>query len=76
MGDKDIIKRIVLEISNVKIELTMDQAKQLHDELRSLFNKDNPDSTIIPYFPYPYPYPNPWYIHTSGDSLFFFDQSA
>jgi len=66
MPEKSLIKNIIIEFDGKKLDLSLDQALKLRDELNQLF------AVKTEYIPYPvrtyYP-PHTWYQTLTGDSL-------
>lgn len=64
---EDFIKTIVLEFNEKKLELTVEQAMKLRDELNNLFSVRRIE--YVPYIPVNPPYmPCIWYGAQIGDS--------
>lgn len=65
---KSVIKKIILEIKGKEISLTLEEAKELREELGKLNEKEyiyNP--TLIPYHP-TCPRSDTWYFDTSSET--------
>lgn len=54
-----MIKKIILDLSGQQIELSLEQAEDLYNDLKKVFDKQ---LTYIPYPNYPYTYPHVWYL--------------
>ena len=50
-----MIKKLIIEINKKKIELSLDEAKKLYEDLNVLFDGETETVRYIPYYPY---YPN------------------
>jgi len=62
MSDKAEIKKVVLQLDDKEIELSVEQAKKLKSLLNELFGKEKETIFIDRYVPNPYPvYPQPYY---------------
>lgn len=65
MKNENIIKKIIIEIAGVEVEVSPDQAINLHKALGELLGLNKEPTVIkeyIPYQPYVWPYPQPlWY---------------
>jgi len=63
-----MIEKIVLKIDKQTIELTLEQAEKLKDELSRLFGKS--EWVTYPIYPRPYyPYEYPWVITSDSTAV-------
>ena len=65
MKNENIIKKITINIAGVDVDVTPEQAKNLHEALGDLLGLNKTPVVVkeyIPYQPYVWPYPQPfWY---------------
>ena len=47
-----MIKKIIIEVKGKNIEMSLKEAKKLHEDLKELFDHDT--FRYVPYYPYPY----------------------
>jgi hypothetical protein len=65
-----IVKTIKLEFDDETIEMTIEQALALKDELNKLFGREVQYIPSIPYVPYvPPTYPGIWYCNSIGGTV-------
>ena len=63
-----MIEKITVKINKKKIELSLEEAKKLYEDLNGMFGSEK---TYIPYYPpyqpyYPVQPQSPWYIYTDN----------
>jgi hypothetical protein len=62
------IKKVILQIGDKEISVTVEEAKELMELLNKTFSNEKMKIEYVPYYPYPYVYPNPQITWTTCDS--------
>lgn len=74
---KTAIKKMVIELNGKDIELTMEQARELHAALNELFEEKE---RVVPYpvyrRPYVWPWREPYWLYSSGAKATLSDSSV